>query len=144
MSMLPPVSRSPRQSGFTLVEVLAAIMVAGLVLSALARAFQTARSATKTPAEIVSAVSIAESVALAGPPDALPDGGRIGRFAYERRIGSLEITARRADVAPSAVVDNPQSPAGLDLRLRRVSVLVTAPSGRRIAFETVRLENAAR
>lgn len=124
-----------------------AIVVAGLFLSALAHAFQTARSAMKTPAEIVSAVSVAQSVALAGAADSTPDGGRIGRFAYERRIGPVEIVGRRADIAPSPVVDNAQRGAAsdkLDLSLRRISIAVTAPSGRRIVFETVRLDNAAK
>lgn len=142
-SMFPKVSEASRQAGFTLLEVLVALVVAGLALSALASAFQVAWSGLRAPEEIVSAVAVAQAAAQ----DGSPDEGVMDRYAYARRLGAVRVVGRRIGIAPAPAEDRPGAApetVKLDLRLQRISVVVITPSGRRITFDTVRLENDAR
>ncbi|RYC32069.1 prepilin-type N-terminal cleavage/methylation domain-containing protein [Lichenibacterium minor] len=161
-------SRAGRGSrrGFTLVEALVALVVAGLVLPALARAMGGAWSATRAPMDVVSAIVLARDVAEGGavPPDARGRG-----YAAERRDSAATVLVLASDVAPaprdagkgedasdlhpeatpSAIrlavpkgLGGPPPGAAPSVQLRRVSVSVRTPAGRRVTLDTVKVADA--
>ncbi len=152
--------------GFTLVEALVALVVAGLILPSLARAMGGAWSATRMPMDVVSAIVMARDVAEGG---AVPAEARDRGYAAERTGGAATVlvlpakiapaprgTGKDADAAdlhpdatPSAIrlavpkgLDGPPPGAALSVQLRRVSVSVRTPAGRRVTFDTVKLADA--
>ncbi|MCW1842723.1 type II secretion system protein [Prosthecomicrobium hirschii] len=102
-----PVSREP-QAGFTLVEVLAAIVVAGLMVAVLSRAFSTAWSAARAPAEIAGAAILAQSL-IAGVravPGAVPVRGTARQGSFDYAIGTEIVDFEpRPSPAPSIPLD---------------------------------------
>ena len=153
--------------GFTLVEALVALVVAGLILPALSRALGGAWSATRAPMDVVSAIVLARDVAEGAP---VPADARERGYAAERSGGpatllilpSTVAPAPRGSgqgddtsdlhpeatpsaiklVAPKSTGGPPPGPAPAAVQLRRVSVAVRTPAGRRIALETVKLADA--
>lgn len=167
--MMAPLPRR-RRAGFTLVEALVALVVAGLLLPALSRALGGAWTATRTPMEVVSAIVLARDVAAGAP---VPPEARDRGFSAERTSRAVTVLVLPSTVAPAPVgtdkdedADNlkPEAtPAGLklalpvglggpsagagspaNLALRSVAVTVRTPSGRRIGLEGLRLDDATR
>ena len=158
-----------RRRGFTLVEALVALVVAGLVLPALARALSGAWSASRMPMDVVSAVTLARDVAADG---SVPDEAR--RLGYaaartQRPVTLLILPSRvapappgtgrdeaAADLAPDATPSGirlaapkgftapPAGAATLDVSLSRVSVAVRTPAGRRVVLDSLRVDDAPR
>lgn len=91
---VPRLSREPR-AGFTLVEVLVALLVAAVMAGTVGRAFSTAWSATMRPRDTLASLSL--SRALADEP---AGSGRRGGFAFVSRSRSLEFVARPSPAAP--------------------------------------------
>lgn len=156
-----------RRRGFTLVEALVALVVAGLMLPALSRALGGAWSATRAPMDVVSAIVLARDVAEGAPvPAETRERGYAAARGGEpatllilpssiapapRGTGQGENTSDlHPDATPSAIRlvapkgtgDPPPGPAPSSVQLRRVSVAVRTPAGRRIALETVTLVDA--
>jgi len=159
--------------GFTLVEALVALVVAGFLLPSLARALGGAWTATRTPMEMISAMVLAGSAA-AGADDGAAEARRRG-FTIERSERRAEVLVLPSGVAPApggtegpggdgADALKPQAtpssmklaiPKGLgtpgpgmvgarNLALQNVSVVVRTPTGRRIVLDAVRLDGAPR
>ena len=156
-----------RRAGFTLVEVLVALVVAGLFLGVLGRAFADAWGATRTPQETVSAMMIARAVAQGDASGAFPQAGKINGYSFRRSTDPVEIETRPSSLAPAPAADSaavasaPGMPVPVDTmpgvsdvgpanagsaavpgprQLRRIAIVVTAPSGRRASLETIRLD----
>ena len=158
-----------RRRGFTLVEVLVALVVAGLVLPALARALSGAWSASRMPMDVISAVTLARDVAAGGT---VPDDARRAGYAAARTQGPVTLlvlpsrvapaprgTGRdeaAADLAPDATPSGIRlaAPKGftppaagaatLDVALSRVSVAVRTPAGRRVLLDSLEVDDAPR
>ena len=154
-----------RRAGFTLFEALVALVVAGLLLPTLGRALAGAWAASRTPLEIVSATALAGDAAAELGPVESPRGYRVARSS-----AAVEIEMLPSDVPPApARSKSGKNQDGLDpdavpasmrlaipksfnstpaggsapppaLALRRVSVVVTTPSGRRIGLESLKLD----
>lgn len=158
--------RAARRAGFGLLEAIVALAVAGVTLAVFARAFAGAWGATKVPMDVVSATLLAQSAALGAPPASFEAARKRG-FSVERENGTVEIERRPASVAPApagtgqgaAAPDPKATPSAMQLAepeqlaksvdrkanvtLRRVSVMVGTPLGRRVRFETIRLDDAS-
>ena len=156
-------------AGFTLVEALVALVVAGFLLPSLARALGGAWTATRTPLEVVSAMILARDV-VSGDP--VPAEARGLGFSAERTAGAVTVLVLPSDVAPappgtgkddasalkpeatpSAIrlavpkgfgAPPPGTAPAANLRLRRVSATVRTPSGRRMVLDGVRLDDGER
>jgi prepilin-type N-terminal cleavage/methylation domain-containing protein len=136
------------KAGFTLPEVLVALIIATLFLSTLAQVLGNAWTASRRPMEQVSALAVARAVAEDAKKDArtLAPHGRIQRFDYVTTIVPFETETRISKLAPKVggLQDAKQPNDGAANGLQRISVTVTAPSGRRLTFETVRLAATAK
>jgi prepilin-type N-terminal cleavage/methylation domain-containing protein len=157
-----------RRRGFTLVEALVALVVAGLILPSLSRAFGGAWSASRMPMDVVSAIVLARDVAEGAP---VPADARERGYAAERRSGAVTLLVLPSRIAPAPrgtgagesgsdlhpeatpaaiklavpkeAESRPQA-AAPDVQLRHVSVTVRTPAGRRVALDTVKLVDAPR
>ncbi len=155
--------------GFTLVEVLVALVVAGLMLPALARALGGAWSAARMPMDVVSAVTLARDVAAGG---SVPDDARRAGYAATRTRAAVTLLvlpsrvapaprgtgkdAAAADLAPDATPAGirlaapkgftapPAVAAGPDVVMSRVSVAVRTPAGRRLVLDSLTVDDAPR
>ena len=155
--------------GFTLVEVLVALVVAGFVLPSLARAFGGAWASTRMPMEIVSAMAVARNAADGG---SVPADARGLGFTVDRMSGPVTVLVLPSDVAPAprgtgkaaaaGEFHSDATPAAFKLALpdglgrpsagavpsaatlRRLSVAVRTPSGRRVQLQAVTLDDAPR
>ena len=144
------------QAGFLLAEVLVAMVVAGLFLGVLGRAFSLAWGASHSPMEIMSAMAVARASAAASGDQTLGDSGRLGKFSFERSSGSVTMVAQPSRLAPAPLgpANSAQPPkanplnasvkasVAPPLQLRRISVMVRAPSGRRLTLDSIRLDAA--
>lgn len=124
--------------GFVLIEVLVAVAVAAVLLTALLRAFVTTWQGVNTVREEAEAMLIARSLIGAVTPRdntaEVSQQGNIGRYAWAVEVKQT-VTApppALADTEPGNVVPNPWT-------LYRVAVVVTAPNGRRTTLATNRL-----
>lgn len=152
-----------RRRGFTLVEALVALVVAGLILPALARALGGAWGAARAPMDVVSAIALARDVAEGAP---VPADARDRGFSAERGGGPATVLvlpspvaaaprgtgkgAEAADLHPEATpaalrlaipkgLGVPAAGPAPSVQLRRVTVAVRTPAGRRLVLETVKL-----
>jgi prepilin-type N-terminal cleavage/methylation domain-containing protein len=156
-----------RRRGFTLVEVLVALVVAGLVLPALARALGGAWTASRMPMDVVSAVALARDVAAGGP---VPEDARRLGYAASRSESPVTLLVLPSRVAPAprgtgqddaaAGLAPDATPSGIrlaapkgftappagaatrDVTLSRISVAVRTPAGRRVPLDSLRLDDA--
>lgn len=161
--------RARRRRGFTLVEALVALVVAGLVLPTLARALAGAWSTARMPLDVVSGITLARDLAAGGtlPPDVRQLG-----FSADRGTAAATLLVLPSDVAPaprgtgqdedahdlkpdatpSAIriaapkgFDGPPPDAApAEVALRRVTVSVRTPAGRRLTLDALRIDDAAR
>jgi prepilin-type N-terminal cleavage/methylation domain-containing protein len=154
------------RAGFSLIEVLVAIVIAALMVVTLSRALTTAWSGARAPGDVLGAVTVARDI-LAGmraQPNAVPvpGAGRIGPYRYEVTTGPATLDTMGSPFPPApgdaASASTPQAgapppdgqktgngqPAGRDAGKAppiplRIVVVVTAPSGRSVRLETVKL-----
>ena len=137
-----------RRAGFMLLEVLVALLVAALFLGVLARVLASAWQGNRQPMEQVSALSIARSVASesASDSEAFTSEGRIGRFAYATTVAPLAIEPRESLLAPAPggleAMEKRRAGNSGNTELQRMTIEVRAPSGRRLTFETIRLDKS--
>jgi general secretion pathway protein I len=134
-------------AGFSLIEVLVALAIVGLILGAAAGVFGSGLAAHETAADVDTAVSLAQSKLAEGGIAELPDPGTkqgvfAGRFAWRLTVAPYvepaDTTANTAAGAPLA------APA---VRLYRITAQVAWRAGRherRLALSTLRLVAAAK
>ena len=135
-----------RRAGFTLLEVLVALVVAALFLEALTRALGASWWTARRPMEQVSALAIARAAVTEASRSSPSLEGRIKGFAFVTTIEQLTPEQRSAALAPLPPRDDssgmPVRTGTLLSRLNRVRVVVTAPSGRRLIFETLKVDTS--
>ncbi|MCK9917158.1 hypothetical protein MXD81_49265 [Microbacteriaceae bacterium K1510] len=128
-------------------EVLVALVVAALFLGTLARVFGNAWFDSRRPMEQVSALAVARMVAAEAQQSdraVVTREGRIQLFDYVTTIMPLEPEVRISKLAPrpgGSPNEKPPDNIGTS-ELQRIVVTVTAPSRRRLTFETIRLVTA--
>jgi prepilin-type N-terminal cleavage/methylation domain-containing protein len=109
------------QQGFTLLEVIVAVVIAALCLAALSQVFATGVRAAGTSSDYMRAMSLAQSLlAGAGVEKTATDGTESGASSDGRLTWTLTIAAEPTDDA-----DNPIRPP---LELKRVIARVVAAS----------------
>src|SRR5258708_5547039 len=123
-----------RSTGFTLIEVLVALAIVGMVLAAIAGVFSNGLLAHETAADAEAALALAEEkLALAGASHpGSSNGTYAGRFAWQ------------TTVSPYTDSDKSKPPAAPNFLpvLYRIAVSVVWPDGRRsreVALSTLRL-----
>ncbi|HLY44322.1 MAG TPA: prepilin-type N-terminal cleavage/methylation domain-containing protein [Stellaceae bacterium] len=131
--------RAGNSGGFTLIEVLVVLVVAGLALSAIAGVFGNGLLGAQASTEVATALTLANGeIATAGAVEPLRPSNRSGSFAG-RFLWHLRITPYDDPQAHEAgAVDQPL-PA---LRLYRVEVAVAWSEGtrrRQLTLSTLRL-----
>ena len=139
-----------RTGGFTLIEVLIALAVAGLALAAMAGVFGTGAIGHETAADANTALNLAEEkLAGAEAVAAIRPGRTAGSYAgrFDWRVSVAPYNDPDDPTAALAPAVNPlpsQSAAGL--RLYRIEATVAWRDGRRqrqLAVSTLRLLPAA-
>ena len=163
--MSPKGDRPGRRAGFTLIEALVALAVAGLFLPVFAQAMFSAWRGTKAPMDVVSAVVYARAAALDAAPETFRDAQERG-YSIARKSGPVDVVVGPSGLAPSpagiadAEPTEPRStPATMllaepkalitaaaarpKLALHAVAIVIGTPAGRRLRFDTVRLDDAA-
>lgn len=133
-------AESRSRAGFTLLEVLVALAVAGLFLGVLARGFATAWGRQHIPVESIWVIALAREVAADVRDSGAAISGSVGAFSYTTRIAPLLIEPSTSSLPPAPPQDHrvPPQPS-LQARLQQITVRVIAPSGRRFDYQTIRL-----
>ncbi len=116
------MNRKPRsQQGFTLLEVIVAVVIAALCLAALSQVFATGVRAASTSSDYMQAMTLAQSLlAGVGVEKAASDGSESGTSSDGRLTWTVTIAPEPTDEA-----ENPIKPA---LELKRVIARVVAVS----------------
>lgn len=130
--------KTGRAAGFTLIEVLVALVIGGLAVTAIAGVFGSGLLASRVSDQAVIALTLAETtLAAAGADEPLRPGSRGGsfdhHFGWQLSIAPYDDPGRRD---PSGVA------APLALRLYRVAVTVAWNDGakrRQLSLSTLRL-----
>lgn len=119
--MSPPSLKQRAQRGFTLLEVIVAVVIAALCLAALSQVFATGVRAASTSSDYMRAMTLAQSLlAGVGVEKAASDGSESGTSSDGRLTWTLTISAEPTDEA-----ENPIRPP---LELKRVIARVVAAS----------------
>ena len=145
-----PSGHSPARSrrGFTLIEVMVALIVAIVISTALVRFFAGVRSEAARVREQVDTWAVARAVLDAVPSGAaLAPGTTVGAAgAYAWQLEATSMAQMLAPVAPPIEApaedlgeDESATPPPVPMRLR---VVVTGPRGGTVQLETVRLARA--
>jgi len=140
-------TREGRAAGFTLIEVLTALTVAALLLEVLAPGLSMAWRTTRIPMETMSAMTVARAVAGRSGLDTGSDretgagDGRIEGFRYAATVEPFWPAPRRSPLAPppGGLALAKRRPVANASELRRIAVVVTAPSGGRLRLDSVAL-----
>lgn len=131
-----PTADRRLEAGFTLIEVVVALAIAGVALVAIARVFGSSVAGEATASSAAAALAVAEEqMADAEATVVLRPGSSEGIFAGRYRWRTVITPYKDADAGP---VD----PLASTLRLLRIEVAVAWSDGssrRRIALETLRL-----
>lgn len=116
------MSRSRRsQQGFTLLEVIVAVVIAALCLAALSQVFATGVRAASTSSDYMRAMTLAQSLlAGVGVEKSTSDGSESGTSSDGRLAWTVSISPEPTDEA-----ENPVRPP---LELKRVIARVVAVS----------------
>jgi len=130
-----------RAAGFTLIEVLVALAIAGLALAAVAGVFGTGVIGNETAADANTALALAEeklagAEATANVRPGNSAGVYAGRFDWQISVAAYHDEAEGA--SPSAL----STPGAVSLRLYRIETVVAWRDGRRrrqLALSTLRL-----
>jgi hypothetical protein len=141
------------EAGFTLVETLVALAGAAVFLPVLSQGFGMAWSATHIADDAVSGMTLARALA-AGLPENVrmwEKTGVVQGFGFSIAATPLRIETLPSPLppAPGALAEKlasaaPRGGGSLsDEKLLCVTIIVTAPSGRRVRYETVKRENVA-
>jgi prepilin-type N-terminal cleavage/methylation domain-containing protein len=134
-------SAAPSRRGFTLIEVMVALIVAVVMTTALVRFFANVRHEAVRLREQVDAWAVARSVLDSVPSGAvLAPGTTVGAAgAYGWRLEAVSM----AQILPPAPApmnddggDDAEDPPPVPMQLR---VVVTGPRGGTVSLETVRL-----
>ena len=119
MICLKPTQRV--QQGFTLLEVIVAVVIAALCLAALSQVFATGVRAASTSSDYMRAMTLAQSLlAGVGVEKATSDGSESGTSSDGRLTWTVTISPEPTDEA-----ENPLKPP---LELKRVIARVVAGS----------------
>jgi prepilin-type N-terminal cleavage/methylation domain-containing protein len=141
MSSPPIAVERRRTAGFALLEVLVAVAVAAVIMTALMRAFATTWTGIAAVREEVESMMVARAVLSAtGPRSNLVDttqNGVLGAYAW-----SLSISEAPLPGAP-APAPNPDGGNAQPWKLYRILVVITAPNGRSTSLDTLRLGRPA-
>lgn len=139
MSSPPAAVDRKSKAGFALIEVLVAVAVAAVILTALLRAFVTTWTGINAVREETEAMLIARSlVSTAAPRDNTVEAnqrGDIGRYSWS-------VAVQKAPTVAPPVTDADAETA-ISWTLFRIVVVVRAPSGRSTSLETLRLSRTA-
>lgn len=133
-----------RSAGFTLIEVLIALAIAGLVLAAVAAVFGTGVAGQETASDANTALALAEEKLAAAEAVSLVKTGRSGgdyggRFEWQVAVSRYDDPGEKDLPAADALASQP---AGGALQLYRIDAVVAWRDGRRrreLALSTVRL-----
>ena len=136
---------SRRATGFTLIEVLVALAVAGLGLAAIAGVFGTGVLGHETAADVDTALAVAEERLAAVEAVATMRPGRssgvyAGRYDWQVSVAPYDDTDHGA--APAAAPSPLAGSAIPTMRLYRIEAAVAWRDGRRqrqLALSTLRL-----
>ena len=114
-------STERQQQGFTLLEVIVAVVIAALCLAALSQVFATGVRAASTSSDYMRAMTLAQSLlAGVGVEKATSDGSESGTSSDGRLTWTVTISPEPTDEA-----ENPLKPP---LELKRVIARVVAGS----------------
>lgn len=135
------------RAGFLLLEALVAIMIAAIALGVLARAIAGAWQDNRRPMERISALNVARQVAsrLMLQSTAIAGHGRTGAFSYDTIVASIVIEpldSLLAPLPPGVAAQVRQTKSSAIAELQRLSIDVRSTSGRRLTFETIRLDRS--
>lgn len=100
------MSRAPQHSagGFTLLEVIVAVVIAALCLSALAQVFATGVRAAGTASDYTRATALAQSLlASAGVEKALDDGSESGTSSDGKLLWTVTVSSEPTDDADALI-----------------------------------------
>ena len=130
--------RAGGADGFTLIEVLVALVISGLAVTAIAGVFGSGLLAASVSDQAVIALTLAETkLAAAGADEPLYPGSRDGsfdnHFAWRLSVAPYDDPGRRA----SSTLETASAP-----RLYRIAVMVAWNDGakrRRLTLSTLRL-----
>ena len=141
--MAPFAARTGGSAGFSLIEVLAALVIAGLALSAISQVFGAGLLARQVNTDAGTALTLAEGeIASVGAATPLRPGRSRGNFAG-RFIWQLDITPYHDidDEDPAA-----STPSSTSLGLYRIAITVSwrdGPRRRQVTLSTLRLGAAS-
>ena len=109
------------QQGFTLLEVIVAVVIAALCLAALSQVFATGVRAASTSSDYMRAMTLAQSLlAGVGVEKAASDGSESGTSSDGRLVWTVTISPEPTDEA--------ETPVRPPLELKRVRARVVAAS----------------
>ena len=113
------MTQQSSQRGFTLLEVIVAVVIAAVCLAALSQVFATGVRAAGTSSDYMRAMTLAQSkLAGVGVERAISDGSESGSSSDGRLVWTLTVESE-----PTEDGDNPLRPP---LELKRVTARVTA------------------
>jgi prepilin-type N-terminal cleavage/methylation domain-containing protein len=137
MSCRPSEPDRPAERGFALIEVLVAVAVAAVIMGVLIRSFSATWGGIVAVREEAEAMLLARSLLQHDPAQRrLVPGikvGSIGRYAW------TVTTAKAPVIAPVKNADDSGEQPARPWMLYRVTVVMSAPSGRRTTLETFQL-----
>ena len=102
--MNPPPRSARSQQGFTLLEVIVAVVIAALCLGALSQVFATGVRAASTSSDYMRAMTLAQSLlAGVGVEKAASDGSESGNSSDGRLTWTLTIAPEPTDEAENLI-----------------------------------------
>jgi prepilin-type N-terminal cleavage/methylation domain-containing protein len=128
------------RSGFSLLEVLAAILLTSIFMSVFAQLFTIARGSDRIPGDLFAAVAngrelLAQSTRVAPKTNAISGG----HFRDELKISKLYLIEIPDRIAPAvrSSASPQQAASGSQHELQALSIIVVDPSGRRTELDGV-------